>query len=143
MSLKFLLDTNVLSELLRPAPDPNVLQNFEAHQSEIGTAAVVWHELLFGCFRLAPSPKRAAIESFLFDVVAPAIPILPYDHHAARWHAAERARLAEIGQPPPFADGQIAAIARVNDLTLVTFNTPDFEHFNELQLKDWRNANEN
>jgi tRNA(fMet)-specific endonuclease VapC len=143
MSVKFLLDTNVLSELLRPAPDPNVLQNFQAHRSEISIAAIVWHELLYGCFCLVPSPKRAAIESFLFDVIASSIPILPYDERAAHWHAAERARLAKIGQMPPFADGQIAAIARVNDLILVTFNTPDFERFNELQLKDWRNAKEN
>jgi tRNA(fMet)-specific endonuclease VapC len=39
------------------------------------------------------------------EVVAPTMPILPYDEQAAEWHAAERARLAGIGKTPPFADG--------------------------------------
>lgn len=140
MSLKYLLDTNVLSELLRPVPSKNVLQNFQQHQTEISIAAVVWHEMLFGCHLLPPSKKRAAIEAFLFDVVAPSIPILPYDENAAHWHAAERARLRANGQSPAFADGQMAAIAKINDLTLITFNTTDFENFKDIQIQDWRNA---
>ncbi len=137
MTLHFLLDTNILAELLRPAPNAGVLDNFRAHYSESAIAAVVWHEMLFGCYRLPASRKRAAIEAFLFDVVAPAMPILPYDANAARWHAAERARLTALGKTPAFADGQIAAIAAVNDLTLVTFNTQDFENFGEIQVTTW------
>ena len=52
----------------------------------------------------------------------------------------ERARLVARGQTPPFADGQIAAVAKVNDLVLVTFNESDFHIFNELQIQDWRHA---
>ncbi len=140
MSLKLLLDTNVISELLRPSPNESVLQNFQHYRTEISIASIVWHELLFGCYRLPPSQKRAAIESFLFDVVAPSIPVVPYDENAAHWHATERARLMGIGKSPAFADGQIAAIAKVNDLVLVTFNTSDFENFSDLQLEDWRHA---
>jgi tRNA(fMet)-specific endonuclease VapC len=140
MSLKFLLDTNVLSELLRPVPDETVLENFQLYRAEISIASIVWHELLFGCYRLTNSKKRTAIESFLFDVVAPSIPMIPYDGNAAHWHASERARLTDIGKTPAFADGQIAAIAKVNDLILVTFNTSDFENFREIQMQDWRNA---
>ena len=137
MTLHFLLDTNILAELLRPAPNAGVLDNFRAHYAESAIAAVVWHEMLFGCYRLPASRKRAAIEAFLFDVVAPAMPILPYDANAARWHAAKRARLTALGKTPAFADGQIAAIAAVNDLTLVTFNTQDFENFGEIQVTTW------
>ena len=57
------------------------------------------------------------------------IPVLEYDWKAADWHARERTRLRFAGRTPPFVDGQIAAIARVNDLTLVTANTSDFESF--------------
>ena len=46
--------------------------------------------------------------------------ILPYDHVAAAWHGVERARLEAEGTPAPFVDGQIAAIAKRNDLILVT-----------------------
>jgi tRNA(fMet)-specific endonuclease VapC len=43
-----------------------------------------------------------------------------------------------FGRPSPFADGQIAAIAAVNGLILVTFNRGDFEGFDGLQMQDWR-----
>lgn len=101
-------------------------------------ASVVWHELLFGSYRLPPSAKRSAIEQYLSEVVAPTIPILPYDDQAAQWHAIERARLVGLGQLPPFADGQIAAIARTNNLILVTTNLTDFSVFEGLQIENWQ-----
>ncbi len=138
MTLTYLLDTNVISEPLRPVPNLHVLERLREHQTEIAIASIVWHELWYGCDRLPPSAKRAAIESYLREVVARTIPILAYDQRAAAWHAAERARLAQIGRPPPFADGQIAAITAVNDLILVTFNRGDYEGFEGLQVQDWR-----
>jgi tRNA(fMet)-specific endonuclease VapC len=63
--------------------------------------------------------------------------ILPYDERAAEWHAKERARLTVLGQIPSFVDGQIAAVAKVNGLILVTRNTPDFEKFSGLKLENW------
>lgn len=136
--LKFLLDTNIISEPLRPVPASGVLTGLQAHQNEIALASVVWHELWFGCYRLPPSSRRTAVENYLQQVVGPNLPLLPYDEKAAEWHAAERARLTAIGKPPPFADGQIAAIAVVNNLTLVTFNLKDYTSFQGLQLADWR-----
>jgi tRNA(fMet)-specific endonuclease VapC len=138
VSLQFLLDTNIISEPLRPMPNQKILERLQSHQDEIAIAAVVWHELWFGCARLPVSARRTAVERYLNEVVAVSIPILPYDQRAAVWHAAERARLAGIGRPPPFADGQIAAIAKVNDLTLVTLNTADYAEFHALQLTDWQ-----
>jgi len=73
----------------------------------------------------------------VFDVVRPTIPILFYDDRAAQWHADERARLTRLGKTPSFADGQIAAIAAVNKLTLVTANTADFENFSSLDIENW------
>ena len=63
--------------------------------------------------------------------------ILPYDEQAAEWHAKERARLASLGQMPAFVDGQIAAIAKVNGLILVTRNTSDFNKYSGLKLENW------
>lgn len=138
MTLKYLLDTCVISEPLRPEPNEAVLEKLREYQDEVGIATIVWHELLFGCFRLPDSERRNAIETYLFEVVGPSMPVLPYDEHAARWHAVERARLTRIGKTPPFTDGQIAAIARVSDLILITFNTSDYEHFHGIQVEDWR-----
>jgi len=138
VTLKYLLDTNIVSEPLRPAPHKKVLRSLERHQAEIAIASIVWHELLLGCYRLPKSARRAAIERYLYDVVAPSIPILGYDVNAAEWHASERTRLTSLGRTPPFADGQIAAIAKANDLTLVTLNLSDYDSFQDLALEDWR-----
>lgn len=93
--------------------------------------------MLFGCYRLPPSARRAVIERYLEEVVGPSIPILPYDARAAAWHAAERARLVAAGKTPPFADGQIAAVAKVNGLAVVTANLADYAGFLDLEVVDW------
>ena len=62
---------------------------------------------------------------------------MPYAQQAAEWFAQERARLTQMGRPPSYADGQIAAIAKVNDLILVTRNVSDYENFQNLKLENW------
>jgi tRNA(fMet)-specific endonuclease VapC len=109
----------------------------ERHQGEIATAAPVLHELLFGCLRLPLSRKRDMIVTYLQDVVMRNMDILPYDDRAAEWHAEQRAKLCMLGKVPSFVDGQIAAIARVNGVALVTRNTPDFESFDEIKVLNW------
>lgn len=94
--------------------------------------------MLFGCRRLPPSRKREAIEVYLSQTVQRSFPILPYDEAAAEWHASERARLSTAGKTPPYIDGQIAAVAKVNGLVLVTANLPDFNVFTGLEIEDWR-----
>jgi len=135
MSLQYLLDTNVLSEPLRPAPDRRVLRWIEKHREQAATAAPVWHELRFGCNRLPPSTKRQMLERYLEEVLEPSLPVLPYDREAAEWHAEERARLTSMGRTPAFVDGQIAAVAAVNDLTVVTLNPRQFRPFQGLAIE--------
>jgi tRNA(fMet)-specific endonuclease VapC len=122
---------------MRARPNARVVNFLRAHQDEIAIAAVTLHELWFGCERLAASPKRAAIEQYLNEVVTLTMPVLPYDERAALWHATERARLTSLGKTPSFADGQIAAVAVTNELTLVTLNQTDYREFAELSLADW------
>ena len=138
MSLKYLLDTNIVSEPLRPSPDPTVLRRLRRHEGETAIASIVWHELQFGCARLPDSRRRAAIERYLTDVVLASFPILDYGHSAAEWHARERARLDAAGKTAPYVDGQIAAIASVNDLVLVTANKTDFRGFKGLRVQTWK-----
>lgn len=137
MSLKYLLDTNIVSEPLRPTPRRVVLRRLRRHEEEIAIPSLVWHELLYGMARLPPSRKRDVIERYLEEVVLSSMPVLDYDREAAEWHAAERARLASRGETPAFVDGQIAAIAVVHDLTLVTLNVRDFARFDGLDVVSW------
>jgi tRNA(fMet)-specific endonuclease VapC len=127
----------VLSEPIKSRPNPRVVESIQRHEGELATCAIVWHELRYGAARLVASSKRRAIEAYLEEAVRAALPILPYDEEAAAWHARERARLARRGRPPSAADGQIAAIARVNELVLVTVNTRDFRRFEGLSIADW------
>jgi len=135
--MKYLLDTNILSEAVKTDPDPNVMAKLEKHQYEIATGAPVWHELLYGFFRLPVSRKRGKIEAYLEDVIRSSIYILPYDERAAEWHAQQRSMLSMKGNMPSFVDGQIAAIAAVNDLVLVTRNIHDFEPFQNVSVIAW------
>jgi tRNA(fMet)-specific endonuclease VapC len=137
VTLRYLLDTSIVSSPISKAPDPNIVGRLEEHELECALAAPVWHELTFGCRRLPAGRRRSAIETYLSEVVRTAFPILPYDEAAATWHAEERARLEALGKPTPFVDGQIAAIAHVNGLVLVTVNTKDFSRFKELTVENW------
>jgi tRNA(fMet)-specific endonuclease VapC len=51
VSLLLLLDSNIISEPLRPIPNTNVIEMLQRHKDEIALATIVWHELLFGCKR--------------------------------------------------------------------------------------------
>ncbi len=140
MSPRYLLDTNVLSEPVRRSPDTSVVAKLREHGEELATSSIVWHEMTFGVQLLVSSRKRTAIERYLRDVISNALPILPYDAVAAEWHGEQRARLSKAGLTPPFADGQIAAVAAVNDLILVTDNLRDFEHYPGLRVERWHQS---
>lgn len=137
MPIRYLLDTNVLSEAAKSSPLPSVMEKLSQHRDEIATAAPVWHELRYGCYRLPLSRKREILEAYLHQVLQPNVFILPYDEHAATWHAEERARLTAAGKTPAFVDGQIAAIAAVNNLILVTRNTSDYISFCKPVIENW------
>ena len=134
---KYLIDTNILSEPLRLKPNQNVITKMQFYFEEIAISSVTWHEILFGCYRLPLSKKLTMIDEYLKKLVLPSFPIFNYDEKAADWHALERKRLMELGKTPAFPDGQIAAIASVNDLVIVTNNVSDFINFDNLQLENW------
>lgn len=137
MSLRYLLDTNMLSEPIKPQPKPGFIRKFRASRDRMAIAVTTWHEALFGMHRMPLGKRRQAIHDYLFDVIAGTLPVLPYDAAAAEWHAIERARLGARGKTLPFADGQIAAIAKVHGLTVVTANRKDFEHFEGIETESW------
>ncbi|MBL8504225.1 MAG: type II toxin-antitoxin system VapC family toxin [Rhodocyclaceae bacterium] len=141
LSLRYLLDTNILSEVTRATPDARVLSQLRRHGDRIATSAVSWHELHHGLALMPPSRKQSAIAAYIESLARAELPVLPYAAEAAEWHARERARLAAAGWTAPFVDGQIAAIAQVNGLTLVTRNTADFRHFSGLKLQNWFSEN--
>jgi len=135
--MKYLLDTNVLSEPVRRSPNPGVVAHIQEAGDTIAIAATTWHELLFGVLRMSASLRRTALEQYLFHSIRTEIPILPYDAKAATWFARERARLSGSGLSPSYPDGHVAAVAATNGLILVTRNVADFGEFSGLKVENW------
>jgi len=107
------------------------------HDGELTTCSVVWHELSFGVARLPAGRRKTALQAYLDEVVGRTTAILSYDRAAAAWHAAERVRLEAAGKTPGFADGQIAAVAAVNGLVLVTRNVRHYDLFSGIRVEKW------
>ena len=134
--MKYLVDTNALSEPFRQSPNPSFMQRLRRHEGEIATAATVWHELWHGWARMATSRRKALLQRYLEGLQEDLV-VLPYDERAARWHAEQRARLHR--RTPPYEDGLIAAVAAVNDLVVVTANVSDFSMF-PIRVENWMGA---
>jgi tRNA(fMet)-specific endonuclease VapC len=137
MRVRYLLDTNIVSEPLRARPDSVLMRKLRRHEGEVAIGTPAWHELVYGCARLPASRRRQAIETYLLEVAEPSMPILPYSREAAEWHARERSRLEARGVATSFVDGQIASIAVVNDLVLVTADTAHYSRFRGLEQESW------
>jgi tRNA(fMet)-specific endonuclease VapC len=137
VSLRYLLDTSIVSSPISKQPNAEIVKQLGQHGPECAIGAPILHELTYGCRRLPSGKRRNALEAYLADVVLPSFVVLPYDEAAAAWHAHERARLEGLGRAAPYVDGQIAAIAHTNGLILVTGNTKDFAGFRGLQIEDW------
>ena len=135
--VKYLLDTNILSEPARKNPNAKVMQAFSKYDGQYVTAAIVWHELQYGCALLANSKRKTQLQTYLLTLQDNGLIILPYDQSAAEWFAENRALLKSQGKSMTYADGEIAAIAEVNKLTLVTRNTGDFQSYTGLALDNW------
>ena len=135
--ISYLLDSNILSEPARLKPNAHVLQQFANYDGCYATAAIVWHELVYGCEILPASKRKQQLQAYLEMLLMNGLIILPYDQLAADWYAKERARLQLQGKTCAYADGEIAAIAISNKLILVTRNIQDFQNFQNLSLHNW------
>ena len=131
------MDTNILSELSKPSPNTQVVENINKFGNQCVTASLVMHELNFGILRLAEGKLKNNLLLFLKQLEKHKFPVLSYDAAAAKIHATERAYLVTNGLTPSFVDGQIASIAQTNNLTLVTRNTKDFKSFADLDVENW------
>lgn len=135
--MKFLLDTNALSEPVRPRPNRTFMRRLRARAGEVAISSVTWHEAVFGLHRMPEGKRKDAVRAYLYETVLPTTRVLPYDARAAEVHGAERARLERLGRAPTFADGQIAGVAIANALVLVTANAKDFTRFDGLVVENW------
>ena len=136
----YLLDTNIISEMFRPKPNPLVFKKLEEYEKLCSLPSTAWNELLFGVNIMASGKKRDYIFSKLVDDIQANYEIIQYDNHAAWIHADIRSRLKEQGIGIDFQDSQIASIAVSNNMVLVTRNIKHFESIQKvspLMLENW------
>ena len=117
-----ILDTNVLSEVMRPRPTAEVLRWLATHPaSRLFTTTITQAEILYGLELLPKGKRRAALQSAVEAMFEEdfADRIVPFDSDAARVFP------------------QIAAIARSRGAALATRNTGDFEHCGITVLNPW------
>ncbi|MBL8279007.1 MAG: type II toxin-antitoxin system VapC family toxin [Pelomonas sp.] len=139
--MKWLLDTNVLSELLRAEPDGLVLRWFsQQHADALFVSAITQAEMLYGAALLPRGRRRAQLEQALqamFDEEF-ARRVLPFDGQAAVAYAALVATRRSTGKPISQFDAQIAAIALTHRATLVTRNVDDFNGCGLTVVNPWQ-----
>ena len=124
-------DTNVVSELMRLTPDPEVMAWFSRQNSaELYLTAVTEAELHAGAAILPAGRRRERLAAEVDAMVREdfAGRVLPFDSAAARAYGAIAAARRALGRPILEADCQIAAIAQVAGAAVATRNSTDFEH---------------
>ena len=139
----FLIDTNVLSELMRGAPSAQVLEWFAGKTpDQLYTSVITYAEVLAGVALLAAGKRRDAMAQAASQIFEEdfAGRCLDFGGLAVSHYAAVRAQRQLAGRPIDTADAQIAAIALAARLTLVTRNTKDFEGIEGLRVVNpWQN----
>lgn len=135
------LDTNVLSEALRPRPASKVMRWLQSEPvTALFTTSITEAELLYGAALLPDGRRRQALETVLARLLEERFAgrILPFDSPAAREFADIAANRRRTGRPISEADGRIAAIARSRGARLATRNTSDFDGCGIDLIDPWR-----
>ncbi len=125
-----LLDTNVVSAVMRPAPAQSVLGWLDDHDTaSLYLSTITIAEIGNGLRVLPDGKRRRSLESRFEEFVARGFDqrIVTFDEPAARLYAEVMGHRKELGRPISALDGQIAAIARANRFAVATGNVRDFE----------------
>lgn len=138
-----LLDTNVISEPLRTAPAPQVVEWLDAQPLEtLFLSVITVAELRFGVARLPAGRRRSGLREQLETQVLPAFTsrVLSFDLGATQAYAELMAKAQKAGFSIGVADGFIAAIAAVNSMTVATRDTTPFLALGVPVINPWSKA---
>ena len=128
----YLLDTNIISDLVRH-PRGRVAERIaEVGPQNVCTSIIVAAELKFGALK-----KRSAKLARQLQDICDAIDVLPFDHAAANSYAIVRWQLEATGRPIGANDLLIAAHALAADCTLVTNNMREFRRIERILVENW------
>lgn len=138
--MSFLLDTNVVSEWVKPRPNAGLAEWLSnANEDDVFISVVTLAELRFGIERLAAGSRRRRLDEWLRIELPMRFEerILLIDGAVADEWGRMVARSAERGRPIAAMDALVASTAQVHGMTLVTRNERDFEGIAESVLNPW------
>jgi toxin FitB len=138
--LMILLDTNVLSAMMRVAGEPAVERWFDAQPPEsVWTTTITIFEICFGLTLLTSGRRRDRLCDAFDRAIDETLGgrVLPFDRPAAETAAAIAAKQRQIGQPVEIRDVQIAGIALARKATLATRNTRHFSGLGIILIDPW------
>jgi hypothetical protein len=135
-----LLDTNVISELMRPQPDPQVLAWSNSLDPEgVAMTAMNEAEILHGLARLPDGRRKQALRR-RWDALANELfagRVWPFTSEAAHWYGELVSHRERLARPIATADAVIAAIALAYGASLATRNTKDFAELGLQLINPW------
>ncbi len=133
-----LVDTNVLSELMRPRHDANVLSWTDRHTNDIGIPAQVLSELVYGIEGVENWDRQIVLRNGLaLLLIRFGDRVVPFDREAAEIYGWLRAKLESEGRPGTILDNQIAALAIARQVAVATRNTRHFERTGVALINPW------
>ena len=124
-----ILDTNIISELMKTSPNQHVIAWLDQQDPmTLFTTSISIAEIIYGLDVLPTGKRRDYLEVAFNQVLIDAFKhrILMFDEHAAHVYGKLMGRRKITGRPLSVLDGQIAAIAKTNQMSLATRNTRDF-----------------
>jgi tRNA(fMet)-specific endonuclease VapC len=130
----YLLDTNVLSEVIRKQPSPVVLERLGVPDESLTTSSICVAELRYGAVR---RPDGEAFWARIAQEILPRVRILPLGVQEAELAGDIRAALESLGAPIGITDVLIGATALANGLVMVTRNLKHFERISGLAVESW------
>lgn len=136
----YLLDTNIISEPVKPNPNLSVLKKIGENIEYSNICSVTWAETLTGIKTLSKGKKKDMLFDYATNQIQRLYEILPFDSFAATIYSDIISQLKEKGKLPPKLDLMIASTAIANNLILVTRNTDDFLSIKEvsnLMTENW------
>lgn len=134
------LDTNVVSEVLRPGPTPRVVAWIESVSEDLAITTITMAELLVGVRRMPSGRRKTELTANVERALAPfrgTNAILPFDEVAAERYSQVVVAREKAGRPISTADAEIAAISLAHNATCATRNTKDFRGIGLTLVDPW------
>lgn len=134
-----IVDTNVTSELMKPAPAPAVVGWVRGHDpTELYTTSITLAEITYGIQRLQDGRRKALLQATADEVFSTfAEHVLAFDTGAARQYGQIVSHREDVGAPIEGVDAQIASICRAHHAALATRNVKDFQETGIVMVDPW------